>query len=417
MFQKLVKAEYLILLILSIPALGQLAPTKTLPDPLIFNNGQKVKTAKEWSERRAEIRAIMSSEMYGTMPPRPENMEFRVFDNNKNALGGKATRKQVTVVIREGNREASFDLLIYIPNKAKYPAPAIVGINFIGNQAINADPGIKLTQAWVENGRMFPCGPNGKATDACRGVNASMWPVDSILDAGYALVTMYREEIASDRKEEMFKTGVHTLYPELQNREDNFGTIGAWAWAMSRALDYLETDKDINAKKVWAFGFSRLGKAALWAGATDERFAGVLSNESGAGGGKQFRRGVGENIARLCTVFPHWYAKNFRRYMDKDKELPFDQHFVLALIGPRPVYLGTARGDIQADPEGEFETARAADAVYRFLKTNGFPFPTFPALNEPLFGQVGFHIRPGPHDVQNFDWKQYLKFASLHLRK
>jgi len=398
-------------------AFFQIVAQSALPDPLVFKNGQKVKTAKQWPARRKEILEIMSREMYGIMPGRPGNMHFDVFDQDKTALKGKATRKQVTVVIKENGKEAKFDLLIYIPNKAKHSAPAIVGINFIGNQAVNADPGIKLTEAWVENSKMFPCAVNGKATDACRGVNASMWPIDSILDAGYALVTMYREEIASDRKEEMFKTGVHTLYPEFQSREDNFSTIGAWAWAMSRALDYLETDKDIDSKKVIAFGFSRLGKAALWAGATDQRFACVLSNESGAGGGKQFRRGIGENVTRLCTVFPHWYAKSFRKYMDKDTELPFDQHFVLALIAPRPVYLGTARGDTQADPEGEFETAKASSEIYKFLGTKGFPFTTFPALNEPLSGQIGFHIRPGGHDVQNFDWKQYLNFSNLHFQK
>ncbi len=413
---KFLRISFFFLFTISV-AFGQKENQKSLPDPLTFSSGEKVKSAKQWSARRKEILDIMSREMYGTMPPRPQNMHFEVFDNDKNALNGKATRRQVTVHIGEKDKEASFDLLIYIPNKVKHPVPAIVGINFVGNQSVNADPGIRITEAWTENSKMFPCAVNGKATAACRGVNASMWPVDSILDAGFALVTMYREEIASDRKEEMFKTGVHTLYPELQNREDNFGTVAAWAWAMSRALDYLETDKDINAKHVMAFGFSRLGKAALWAGATDQRFAGVLSNESGAGGGKQFHRGVGENIARLCTVFPHWYAKSFRKYMDKDTELPFDQHFVLALIAPRPVYLGTARGDTQADPEGEFETARAADPVYKFLNTKGFPYTTFPALNEPLYGQVGFHIRPGGHDVKNFDWKQYLNFSTLRLRK
>ena len=414
---KFLQVAYLIFLVIQTTASAQKTSSVTLPDPLTFNNGQKVTSRQQWPARRKEILELLTKEMYGTSPGRPKNMRFEVFDNTKDALGGKATRKQVTVHIKENGNEAQFDLLIYIPNKAKHPVPAIVGINFVGNQAIHADPGIKLTEAWTENSKMFPCAVNGKATNACRGVNASMWPVDSILDAGFALVTIYREEIASDRKEEMFKTGVHTLYPELQNRDDNFSTMAAWAWAMSRALDYLETDKAIDSKKVMAFGFSRLGKAALWAGATDQRFAGVLSNESGAGGGKQFRRGIGENIARLNTVFPHWYAKSFRKYMDKDAELPWDQHFVLALIAPRPVYLGTAQGDTQADPEGEFETAKASDEVYKFLGTEGFPYTAFPALNEPLYGQVGFHIRPGGHDVQNFDWKQYLKFSNLEFRK
>ncbi|OJV15667.1 MAG: acetylxylan esterase [Dyadobacter sp. 50-39] len=390
---------------------------RALPDPFTFNSGKKVKSVKEWEERRKEILETMTREMYGTSPGRPKNMRFEVFDLDKKALGGKATRKQVTVYIAENGREARFDLLVYVPNQAKHPVPAIIGLNFIGNQAIHADPGIKLTTAWVENSRMFPCAANGKATDACRGVNASQWAVDSILARGYALVTLYREEVASDRKEYAFQTGVHPLYPALQQREDNFSTVAAWAWALSRGLDYLETDRDIDAKRVAVFGFSRLGKAALWAGATDRRFAAVLSNESGAGGGKQFRRGIGEDINRLCTVFPHWYARSLNKYKGKDTELPFDQHFVLSLIAPRPVYLATAEDDKNADPQGEFATARAADGIYRFLGTSGFPDVPFPALNRPVSGQIGFHIRPGGHDVKMFDWIQFLNFSDLHLQK
>ncbi|MCF0070923.1 acetylxylan esterase [Dyadobacter sp. CY261] len=390
---------------------------QAFPDPFTFTNGKKVKTLKDWERRRGEILDIMTREMYGMAPGRPKNIRFEVFDQNKNALAGKATRKQVTIHITEKGKEAQFDLLIYIPNHAKHPVPAIIGLNFIGNQAIHADPGIKLTTAWVENSKMFPCGADGKATEACRGVNASQWAVDSILARGYALVTLYREEVASDRKAQAFQTGVHPLYPELQQREDNFGTVAAWAWALSRGMDYLETDKDIDAKRVAVFGFSRLGKSALWAGATDRRFAAVLSNESGAGGAKQFRRGMGEDINRLCTVFPHWFAGSFGKYKGRDTDLPFDQHFVLALIAPRPVYLATAEDDKNSDPQGEFATAQAADTVYRFLGTNGLPEGPFPALNQPLTGQIGFHIRPGGHDVKMFDWIQFLNFSDLHLQK
>ncbi|KAA6439431.1 acetylxylan esterase [Dyadobacter flavalbus] len=407
---------FLIILMPAFPAFAR-QPAGKLPDPLVFNNGQKVKSDAEWNKRRQEILETMTTQMYGTSPERPEKMQFEVFDTDKNAMNGKATRKQVTVHMQEKGKEASFDLLIYIPNKAEHPVPAIIGLNFLGNHAISKDPGIKLTNARVENSKMFPCAVNGKATEACRGTNSRQWPLDSILDSGFALVTMYREEVASDRKEEMFRTGVHTLFPELQNREDNFSTVAAWAWALSRGMDYLETDKDIDAKKVAVFGFSRLAKAALWAGATDKRFAMVLSNESGAGGGKQFRRGVGENIRRLCTVFPHWFARSFSRYMDQDQELPFDQHFVLALIAPRPVYLATAQGDVNSDPEGEFETAKASDAVYKFLGTKGFPGTVFPAVNQSVYAQIGFHIRPGGHDVTNFDWIQFLNFSNLHLQQ
>jgi hypothetical protein len=389
---------------------------KMLSDPLLFNNGNKVNSIEEWSKRREELLKIFRFEMYGTSPSRPKDMRFEVFDNEKNALGGKATRKQITVHITEKGKDARFDILIYIPNKAAHPVPAIIGINFMGNHAINADPEIKLSEVWVESSKNSPCMVNGKATDACRGVNASQWPVDSILDAGFALATIYREEIASDRKEEMFKTGVHTLYPEFQNRDNNFGTVAAWAWALSRGMDYLETDKDINSKKIAVFGFSRLGKAALWAGANDTRFALVISNESGAGGAKLFRRGIGENIRRLNTVFPHWYAKSFRKYMDKDTLLPFDQHLIIDLIAPRPVYIASAEGDKGSDPEGEFASAKEANKIYRFLKTDGLPITEIPALNTAVMGQIGYHIRTGGHDVTSFDWKQFLIFSNLHLQ-
>jgi hypothetical protein len=181
-------------------------------------------------------------------------------------------------------------------------------------------------------------------------------------------------------------------------------------------MDYLETDKAIDAEKVAVFGWSRLGKGALWAGATDERFAMVISNESGAGGAKLFHRGVGENIRRLCTVFPHWYAANFKKYMDKDTLLPFDQHEVIALVAPRPVYIASAVDDKGADPEGEFAGAKAAEVVYRFLGKEGLPTEKIPILNTSVQGQIGYHIRSGGHDVTLFDWQQYLNFADKHFK-
>ncbi|GAB3903357.1 hypothetical protein GCM10028803_31660 [Larkinella knui] len=236
------------------------------------------------------------------------------------------------------------------------------------------------------------------------------------MSRGYALVTAYREDLASDEASTRFTTGVHVLYPEFQKQGDNFGTIAAWAWGLSRIMDYLQTDPAIDAKRVAVFGWSRLGKAALWAGATDPRFAMVLSHESGAGGAKLFRRGVGETIRRLNTVFPHWYCGNFRKYMDRDTTLPFDQHLVISLIAPRPVYIASAQDDKGSDPAGEFAAAKAADGVYRFLGTNGLPTATMPPLNESVQGQIGYHIRPGGHDVLWYDWSQYLRFADNHFK-
>jgi hypothetical protein len=198
---------------------------------------------------------------------------------------------------------------------------------------------------------------------------------------------------------------------------DNFGVIGAWAWALSRALDYLETERAIDAGRVAVLGWSRLGKAAVWAGATDPRFAMVISIQSGAGGVKLFRRGVGEDIARLTRHFPYWYCRNFQSYLGKDRELPWDQHEMLALVAPRPVYVSSAEDDRLADPEGEFMGLKAVEPVYRLYGKPGLPVGTWPGVREPAQGWLGYHLREGGHQVTAYDWEQYLAFADRHLAK
>ena len=311
-----------------------------------------------------------------------------------------------------------FDLLLYIPKAAKGPVPAILGINFWGNHAITTDPGVRITANHVESGKNsfvdLTCVHDGQATEGCRGINASQWPIETMLERGYALATLYRGDIDPDTKDG-FDKSLKAFYPDLQNRPDNFSTIGEWAWALSRAMDYLVTDHAIDANRVAVFGWSRLGKAALWAGANDERFAAVISNESGAGGAKLFHRGVGESVTRLNTVFPHWFDTNFRNYNGMDTSLPFDQHEVIALIAPRPVYIASAEQDAEADPEGEFAAAKAAEPVYRLLGKHDLLPNKWPAVNQPVGGDIAYHVRSGGHDVKPFDWEQYLIFLDKRL--
>jgi hypothetical protein len=408
-------------------ARAQSAPPEGLPDVLRMSNGAKITRAADWNgKRRPELLELFAREMYGRAPSRPKEMNFRQVEAATPALGGAAIRKQVRVSFTGEPGGPGMDLLFYLPHvlphvppqAAKGPFPAILGMNVWGNHAVAADPGIRLTSSWMESGKNpfidLSCVAGNRATEACRGINARQWPVEKILSRGYALVTVYRGDIDPDRSDGL-ASSVRARYPELQQGDDNFSTIGAWAWAFSRALDYLETDRDIDARRVAVFGWSRLGKAALWAGATDQRFAMVLSNESGAGGAKLFRRGVGENIRRLNTVFPHWYCRNFRKYNDLDTTLPFDQHMVIALSAPRPVYIASAERDTGADPEGEFWAAKAAEPVYRLLGKDGLPADRWPPVNQPVFGQMGYHVRTGGHDVTEFDWTQYLVFADRHL--
>jgi hypothetical protein len=410
------KSTYLILLLfwISSQTFAQQKVTN-LPDVLTMNNGKKVTTAKQWTkQRKPELLELFKREMYGQSPGKPAGMIFKVFDEDKNALGGKAIRKQITVYFTGKADSPKMDILLYIPSKTKGPVPAILGLNFDGNQSVNADPAIKITTSWEDKGTKGVV--NNHATEAMRGNNASQWPLEMMMDKGYAVATIYRGDIDPDYPGGLSQ-GVRSMYPELQNRADNFSTVGAWAWGLSRALDYLQTDKAIDSKHVAVFGFSRLGKAALWAGATDERFALVISNESGAGGAKLFHYTAGEGIRRLCTKFPHWFCGNFKKYMDQDSILPFDQHMVISMIAPRPVYVASAEGDTNSNPEGEFWGAKNAEAVYKLFGPYGLPADKQPPLNTPAVGRIAYHIRPGKHDVTDYDWIQYLNFCDKYLKK
>lgn len=386
-----------------------------LPDPLTFADGKPVVSAQDWPRRRTELKELLTREMYGQMPGRPAAMRFQVVEEDKKALGGKATRRQVRIDLDGTTNGPQLNVLMYVP-RFPFRRAAILGLNFWGNHAIHPDPGILLSRNWTESGKNpyvdLSCVTNHVATEGCRGINARQWPVEKILQEGFALVTCYREDVAPDRPNGM-TNGVMSMYPELQGRGDNFATIGAWAWSLSRIIDYLETDRDIDPKKLGVIGWSRLGKAALWAAANDERIAAVVSLQSGAGGAKLFHRGVGEDVRRLNTVFPHWYCGNFRKYNDRDKELPFDQHLVLSLIAPRPVYVASAIVDKNADPEGEFEAARAVVPVYRFLGLKGMSDTAWPGVNLPTGGQVRYHVRSGNHDVTDYDWDQLLFYLKV----
>ncbi|MFT3787035.1 MAG: hypothetical protein QM770_12860 [Tepidisphaeraceae bacterium] len=397
----------------------------SIPDPLVMNDGTRVTSVEQWrAKRRPEIVTLLTREMYGVSPA-PTKLATEIFDEDRNALGGKATRRQVAFYWTGDKAGPRMDLLIYLPSDAKEPVPVIFGLNFWGNHAVTADPGVRLTTNYVEakpNGFVDPSGlQQHHATDASRGIDAKRWSIEQMLARGYGFATAYRGDIDPDLAKpadlpDGFFPGIKSLFPELQNRDDNFGTVAAWAWACSRVMDYLQTDRDVDAQRVALFGWSRLGKAAIWAAANDERFALLISSEAGAGGATLFHHNVGENIQRLTTIFPHWYARNFAKYAGRETTMPFDQHFALALVAPRPVYVASSEGSTIFDPIGEFQGLKYAEPVWILCGKTGIPADDLPPLDQPSIGYLAYHRRTGKHDVLPFDWQHYLDFCDRHLK-
>ncbi len=391
-------------------------PAYTLPDPLRFVDGTPVRDARDWTDRRrAEVRGLFETHVYGRSPGPPSAMRFAVGESEPRALGGLATRRQVRVLLDGSETGPGFEVLLYVPNAAPRPVPVFLGLNFHGNHAVHPDPGIRLSKAWIGDS---PGVVAHRATDAARGTDAASWPVERILDRGYALATVYYGDLEPDHADG-WKDGVRArLGPGATGRiaPDDWGAIGAWAWGLRRALDYLATDPDVDARRVAVIGHSRLGKTALWAGAQDERFAMVVSNDSGEGGAALARRRFGETTESITKAFPHWFCSRYREYAGREDALPVDQHLLLALVAPRPLYVASATEDLWADPRGEFLAAKAAEPVYRLLGRGGLGVADLPVPDRPVGSTIGYHLRRGAHALTAYDWDQYLGFADRHLR-
>jgi len=351
-------------------------PQYTLPNPLVLSNGKRVTDTATWnSVRRQEILGMFETNVYGKAAiGRPDDMHWETTAVDSNALNDSAIAKRVTICFSKKNAWPKLNVTVVVP-KTRKPVPVF------------------LVSTW---------GPNAKL----------------LIRNGFGLVSYDAREIEPDNKDSAYTYGIRRLFDLPERTEptaDEWGTIAAWSWAASRVMDYVETDPAIDPRKVCILGFSRFGKAAVWAGALDQRFAIVLSCESGCGGATLVRRGFGETIKLINDQFPHWFNGNFKKYNDKANDLPVDWHMLIALMAPRPIYVSTAEQDRWGDPHGTFLAALAAEPVYQLFGETGLGVKEMPPLETPVGDFVGYHLRKGKHGITDYDTEKFLDFARKHF--
>lgn len=389
-----------------------LIPPYTLPDPLKTEKGRRIRTVRQWENlRRPELMEIFRSQMFGYCSGRPDGMHFKLLNECPDALGGIATRKEI-VIYFTADETYSAKLLLYIPNSAKgQKVPAFLGLNFFGNFTTSEDVGITMPTA--EEIASF--GAEFKMME--RGGNAKRWPFEYVLSRGYAVATMHYMEIAPDDAQ-LFRAAMDKLPIAAEGENhSSYSAIGAWAWGLSRALDYLETDEDIDESKIAVIGHSRLGKTAAWAAASDPRFAIAILNNPGCGGAAISRRAIGENLYVINDAFPHWFCDNFKQYSNNEQSLPFDQHELIAMIAPRPVYIASGSEDKWSDPYGEYLGLVEAAPVYELYGYEVFTDRNWVEIESPqVIGKMGYHIRRGKHEILLYDWIQYLAFVDRFFK-
>jgi hypothetical protein len=398
------------------PPASSLPAQKALPDPLQMFDGKPVTTKQQWTkQRRPELKVLFQHYMYGYLPAAPKSTAT-VGKSFNDALGGKASIKEVTIEL--GKPDApKIHVLVITPNAAKAPAPAIVGLNFCGNHTVLNDRRVSLNPNWIPTTQYCPGVVNNRATEASRGKGIdSEWGIAETIARGYAVVAFYNGDLAPDTPD--FTRGV---FPHFQaanaTKETSWGNVAAWAWGFHRVLDYLVTDKTIDKNRIALFGHSRMGKAAMFAAAMDERAALVFPHQAGMGGTSPNRGTVGESVKAINDRFPHWFNDTFPLFSDNPARLPFDQHCLVALMAPRPVLFSNAVEDTWANPAGQFEMLQVASKVYQFLGVEGLQATQMPEPGTIVKSRLGFFYRNGKHSTMAEDWQAFLEFADKHLQR
>lgn len=365
-------------------------PQYTLPDVLRTQAGKTVTNKNQWEKaRRPEVLRLFEDNIYGQLPTDYDSIRYTLNHENAKSMNGKAHLKEVLIEVFRHGKSVKINLVLFIPNNALKPAPAFLLINNRGKDQ----------------------------TDPSRTVKSEFWPAEEAIEAGYAIAAFHVSDLAPDDPK-LFMNGALQLYPEQLSADNGMRAIGAWAWGASRVMDYFQKDPLIDKDRVAIVGHSRGGKASLWAAAQDERFALCITNCSGSTGAKLARREFGERIRRINSSFPHWFNTNYKKFNDKESLLPVDQHMLIGLIAPRPLYATNATEDLWADPKGTFLALKNAEDVYNLYRLKSALGPELSAPNSVIIqSPLGYHNSIGIHNMTAFDWNNFIKFADYHFKK
>lgn len=381
--------------------------TYILPDMLRLDNGQMVSGEKEWTEkRRPEILRMIEQIQFGKSPGRPAQLNWQVVEQGS-AFRGKAIRKQVVLYFTKGNYSNPVNMLVYLPSASIKPVPLLLNLSFSANNQLANDSAVRIGYTWTKDGRKL------KADSASR---FSKLNIEQFIDAGFGFATIYYGDIEPDFKQG-YKVGVRSLYKD--SSQYNWAAISAWAWGLSRAMDYFEKDKDVNSRRIALQGASRLGKAVLWAGARDTRFKMVLASISGEGGAALSKRNYGENMLHITDTsrYYYWFTPEYHAYATHSQDLPFDAHMLLALMAPRPLLLQTGDSDYWSDPYGEFLSAKEASRVYALFGKSSLLHKEYPRAGSTslLMNELGYYMHQGGHTVLPEDWTLFITYMKKYL--
>ena len=375
-------------------------PHYDLPPLLITSHGQKITTADQWHNiRRPEILALFSNLVYGRVPKpsSPIRVEFEIAHSDPAFMDAAATRKDIKIHLSNNNGRLAMHVVLFVPNKASKPVPCFLKHSFQNTRSDDFRPAL-LRRGILRNG----------------------WPLEKLIRRGYALCAVYHEDLVKHNEVD-FRDGIHKLfYPKGQSfpKAHEWGVLSTCAWGAMRAMDYLETDQDIDHNKVAVMGHSKMGKAALWTAAQDTRFALAISAQSGCAGAALWRRKSGETLKKMVTRFPYWLCRNAWKFVEQEDDLPVDQHMLLGCIAPRPVYVHSGINDTWADPRGEYLSAFHAGDVYRLLDRHvSLSDKASPPVGQAIIeSHVGYHVRKGGHSIEPYDWDRFLEFADYHFK-